>query len=509
MPGPRRAWSAAIVLLYLALWGRGHWPLFAFSRFGGDASIVLTRQAGENGKLKSALEEALRERKLSADLVEVPCIEHAMGPDFEAMKAYLSSNEPLEMVLLTSPEAARVFGDAARSRPSATPLRVASVGKGTSVVARSLSLEVVFEPSKANAETMALELPEELGPKLLCPLKTHLHSTPRRVKKTTLRSSSRPFPFQTLRWPSLLSTASHSSMFWRMEIGVFYGRQEIDYERAALCRRSSSLPPSRTRTESCDALECDEKDGQYVQTLTEKLPSIFGAQDPIFGSGLECHPPLLQDPVTQLWLGTLMSVGPNDEGHIELKCQVSDLQISIKGPPEKATEFLRKVLALGSSNSGGSPTASVGSFDLISSRAPDSPRPALPRSLETRAQIESSFQDCPSEWLRKATRLGGSAVSGQDRVKRAWRAGQWGGAVLAGRVGSPNRSSQIDLRPRFYAILRADSIDRPTLCSSATSYWRIIGDLEGSNPVSHSFPSELEARTYLSAAGFSSFEAIQ
>lgn len=55
--------------------------------------------------------------------------------------------------------------------------------------------------------------------------------------------------------------------------------EEIDYERsAALSRRSSSLPPSRTRTESCDALECDEKDGQYVQTLTEKLASIFGAQ---------------------------------------------------------------------------------------------------------------------------------------------------------------------------------------------------------------------------------------
>ncbi|CAL1125721.1 unnamed protein product [Cladocopium goreaui] len=55
--------------------------------------------------------------------------------------------------------------------------------------------------------------------------------------------------------------------------------EEMDYERSAvLSRRSSSLPPSRTRTESCDALECDEKDGQYVQTLTEKLPSIFGAQ---------------------------------------------------------------------------------------------------------------------------------------------------------------------------------------------------------------------------------------
>ena len=31
------------------------------------------------------------------------------------------------------------------------------------------------------------------------------------------------------------------------------------------------------------------QDGQYVQTLTEKLPSIFGAQAPIFGFGMWCR----------------------------------------------------------------------------------------------------------------------------------------------------------------------------------------------------------------------------
>eukprot|EP00438_Fugacium_kawagutii_P022387 Skav217215 [mRNA] locus=scaffold143:239959:240723:- [translate_table: standard] len=131
----------------------------------GDASIALTRQAGENGKLRKAVEEALREKKLSAKLVEVPCIEHAIGPDFKKLETYLTSQTSEEVVLLTSPEAARVFGDAARSCGS---VRVASVGKGTSVVARSQpNLEVVFEPSKANAETMAAELPEKLGPRLL------------------------------------------------------------------------------------------------------------------------------------------------------------------------------------------------------------------------------------------------------------------------------------------------------------------------------------------------------
>ena len=72
----------------------------------------------------------------------------------------------------------------------------------------------------------------------------------------------------------------------------------------------------------------------------------------------------------------------------------------------------------------------------------------------------------------------GSATSCQERVKRAWRAGQWGGAVLSGRVGSLNSSPQIDLRPRYYAILRVEAVERPVLCTSAGTYWQIIGDLE-------------------------------
>ena len=73
----------------------------------------------------------------------------------------------------------------------------------------------------------------------------------------------------------------------------------------------------------------------------------------------------------------------------------------------------------------------------------------------------------------------GSATSGQERVKRAWRAGQWGGAVLSGRVGSLNSSPQIDLRSRYYAILRVEAVERPVLCTSAGAYyWQIIGDLE-------------------------------
>lgn len=55
--------------------------------------------------------------------------------------------------------------------------------------------------------------------------------------------------------------------------------EEVDEERSlATFRRSSSLPP-RPKPEMCsEILSTEEQDGRYVQTLTEKLPGIFGAK---------------------------------------------------------------------------------------------------------------------------------------------------------------------------------------------------------------------------------------
>lgn len=84
-----------------------------------------------------------------------------------------------------------------------------------------------------------------------------------------------------------------------------------------------------------------------------------------------------------------------------------------------------------------------------------------------------------------------SIGSAGPTTSRAWRAGQWGGASVAGHVGSPSRSIQLDLRPRFYVVLKASGLARPTLFSSAAGYWKGIGVLEGSSSVSYAFPSEL------------------
>ena len=199
-----------------------------------------------------------------------------------------------------------------------------------------------------------------------------------------------------------------------------------------------------------------------------------------------------------------MSAGPNGEDTVELSCSVGELKVSLRGPASRATALLQRILNLGESHSDDSPSASIGSFDLISSRPADFPRTSTTRTLETRAQIERSFAVFPKVLLL----VTGSSVSGLDRVKRTWKAGQWGVAVMAGRVGSPNRSPQLDLRPRFYAILRTDRLAKPTLCTTAAAYWRIIGDLANSDSISHSFPSELEARTYLAGAEIYEFDTV-
>ena len=99
-------------------------------------------------------------------------------------------------------------------------------------------------------------------------------------------------------------------------------------------------------------------------------------------------------------------------------------------------------------------------------------------------------------------RLQGSERSVDERIERAWTAGQWAGAVLQERVHPPNRTPPLDLRSRFYAVAKCEGLESPTIYKSSGSYWRRIGSLEGSHSISQSFPSEAESIIYLRAAGF-------
>ena len=149
------------------------------------------------------------------------------------------------------------------------------------------------------------------------------------------------------------------------------------------------------------------------------------------------------------------------------------------------------------------------SFEVVSSVA-ESVRNSPPRErpVESRDSILRSFAGCPSRLFVHSPRLCGSTLSGKDRVARAWLAGQWAGAVRSGRIGSPNRTPAIDLRSRFYAVLRAPGLAGPTIFRSSASYWRCVGNLEESSAISQSFPSEVEARIYLEAAGETDIEVL-
>ena len=201
-----------------------------------------------------------------------------------------------------------------------------------------------------------------------------------------------------------------------------------------------------------------------------------------------------------------MHHGPSGSETIELACRLGELQITIRGPPEQATAFLVDITGRPNYRSLSPSAATDRSFELVSKGQPE---PTVRARQETRAEIEASFERCPASLLAQSNRLSGSATSGADRVQRAWKAGQWARAVDQGRVRSPNRSPQLDLRARFYVVYKADTLEQPTIFRSATSYWRVVGDLQESTSISHAFPSEQEAKVYLAGAGVRDFTTKQ
>ena len=192
----------------------------------------------------------------------------------------------------------------------------------------------------------------------------------------------------------------------------------------------------------------------------------------------------------------------NDDG-VELRISLpGGLKVVVSAPSSSASLAAELLGHISTFQGSSSAAPSERSFELVSSLGdPDLVAPARVRGSETRDSILASFCPCPSRLLSHSGRLSGASISGEARVRRAWLAGQWAGAVRSSRIGSPNRTPAIELRPRFYAVLRADNLEKPTIFRSAASYWRCIGSLENSSSISQAFPSEIEAKIYLEAAG--------
>ena len=121
--------------------------------------------------------------------------------------------------------------------------------------------------------------------------------------------------------------------------------------------------------------------------------------------------------------------------------------------------------------------------------------------------VEKSIPPLPDHCVDLCGRLGGTIEDVKSRATRAWIAGCWAKATLEGKIPKPRPTPKIALQATTYIILKGPGAQRPTRVSSAAEYFKLLPRFE--NSVSHSFPSQAEARVYCLAAGISFPEAEQ
>ncbi|KAF7817521.1 uroporphyrinogen-III synthase, chloroplastic [Senna tora] len=125
--------------------------------------VVVTRERGKNAKLIAAL------AKHEINCLELPLIEHTLGPDLDRLSSVLSDNS-FDWIVITSPEAGSVFLDAWRSA-GAPHVKIGVVGAGTASIFKEIlqspkqSLDVAFAPSKGIPVGLCLMLLPKNGNK--------------------------------------------------------------------------------------------------------------------------------------------------------------------------------------------------------------------------------------------------------------------------------------------------------------------------------------------------------
>ena len=111
------------------------------------------------------------------------------------------------------------------------------------------------------------------------------------------------------------------------------------------------------------------------------------------------------------------------------------------------------------------------------------PQRSPPSAFGTRQAIALDFPALPDSCLALCSSLSGSELSGVERASRAWLAGCWASAVLAGKVDKPDPSPASV--PRAWL--------RPLLCLPLLPSGAWLA-------TTHGFPSVAECRVYFSGA---------
>ncbi|CAE7168322.1 unnamed protein product, partial [Symbiodinium microadriaticum] len=107
----------------------------------------------------------------------------------------------------------------------------------------------------------------------------------------------------------------------------------------------------------------------------------------------------------------------------------------------------------------------------------------------------------PAQVLVLGRRLGSCEnFSGEDRIRRAWKAGREAAEVLEGRKCRPEATPRLPLANRVYCILRVTDLVCPRVVHSFSEYKAFPGILSDPRSISHAFPSDSEARAFFAEA---------
>eukprot|EP00435_Cladocopium_sp_Y103_P017795 s4315_g4.t1 len=207
------------------------------------------------------------------------------------------------------------------------------------------------------------------------------------------------------------------------------------------------------------------------------------------------HEGQLSKAILQLGSGpTWMSQVPSthcEDDEISLAVSFQGLSISVVGPASKALDFVRK-LAPDQPASSSQPASSA---SLHSSPHQPSSRPSYP--------------PCPDSVLSLASRLSAASIlSPEERVRRAWLCGQYARAQIESRPEPEEQVVSIDLPAKYWVVLRGRDYPEPKTLRNPIEFKKVFTGRGPPFEVGHEFPSETEARAYLTAAGYGHFAGI-
>eukprot|EP00435_Cladocopium_sp_Y103_P061892 s916_g23.t1 len=241
-----------------------------------------------------------------------------------------------------------------------------------------------------------------------------------------------------------------------------------------LLRRLPDLPVQRIRVLAL-FVQLGRAGPECFSSLEQK-----GAFEKVLGSFLT------DDLLLKLNAVELMDADLSSSDNDDILClaiQFQGLEVTVRGPSERALEFVERIQPGGLR--GGGPA-----------------NPPAPRASASGSP--APLPDCPDNLLALSARLSAASfLSPADRVKRAWTLGCRAKRLLDGQEFPDEPIISCDLPSNFFVVLRGVNISEPKILRSARAFHQALegAELPG---VGHDFPSETEARVYLAAAGRSS-----